>query len=335
MEYRVFGKLGWRVSAVGFGAWAIGGDGWGAQRDEDSVCALHAALDRGVNFIDTAQGYGDGHSESLIGRVLSERKENVYVATKVPPVPTWTQWPMPADADPRILFPSERIIGECEKSLRRLRRETIDLYQFHTWAAAFNVYDEWFEAVSRLLRDGKIRAFGVSVPDTTPENVIGALAAGRVNSVQAIYNLFEQFPEWNLLPVCERLEVAVVVRVPFDEGALTGKYTIDTTFPHGDVRSRYFRGGNLAAVVERVEALRAFKDLRHPEMSMAEYALRFSLSHPAVTTVIPGMRNVEQVQANTAAGDGIPLDADELVELRRFEWRKDFWFEEVGLRIED
>lgn len=327
MEYRSFGRLGWQVSAVGFGAWAIGGDMWGPQLDEESARALHAAIDRGVNFIDTAQGYGGGHSERLIGRVLGERSEKVFVATKVPAVPDWTTWPMPADADPRVVFPAKWIIGECEKSLQRLRREAIDLYQFHTWSAAFNVFDEWFDAVSRLKQEGKILAFGASVPDTTPEGVIGALARERVDAVQVIYNLFEQFPLWNLLPVCERLGVAVIVRVPFDEGALTGKYTRATTFPDTDVRQHYFRGGNLAAVVGRVEEIRAFKDERHPEMSMAEYALRFSLSHAAVSTVIPGMRNVDQVECNTAAGDGKWLDADELHALRRFAWRKDFWFE--------
>lgn len=329
MAYRPFGRLGWSVSSIGFGAWAIGGEGWGPQDDDLSRQTLHAALDRGVNFIDTAQGYGQGHSEVLIGQVLRERTDEVYVATKVPPRPDSTTWPPPDDSDPRQMYPADYIIAACEASLRRLQREAVDVYQFHTWAAAFNLADEWYEAMTRLKEQGKIRAAGASVPDTKPECVIGALAQGRLDSVQVIYNLFEQVPRYNLFPLCERLGVGVIVRVPFDEGALTGKYTRETVFPEGDVRRHYFRGRNLPAVVDRVEAIRRFKDERHPEMSMAEYALRFSLSHDAVGTVIPGMRNVQQVRWNTAAGDGARLDDAEREALRRFAWRKDFWFDEV------
>lgn len=329
MEYRPFGRLGWKVSAVGFGAWAIGGEGWGPQDDAESIRTLHAALDRGVNVIDTAQGYGQGHSEVLIGQVLRERSEEVYVATKVPPVPDSTTWPPPDDADPRRMYPAAYIVAECEKSLKRLQREAVDVYQFHTWSAGFNLHDEWYEAMMQLKAQGKIRAIGASVPDTKPDSVVGALAQGRVDSVQAIYNLFEQYPQSNLFPVCEALGTGVIVRVPFDEGALTGKYTNETVFAEGDVRRHYFRGNNLPAVVDRVEALRRFKDERHPAMSMAEYALRFALSHDAVSTVIPGMRTVQQVAWNTAAADGRRLDAEEIRALRRFAWRKDFWFEEV------
>ena len=330
MQYRTFGKLGWRLSEIGFGAWAIGGGAWGPQDDAESIKALHAAIDRGVNFIDTAQGYGDGHSEKIIGQVLQERSEEVYVATKVPPVKDSTTWPPPDDADPRKMYPAEYIIRECEKSLRRLKRETVDLYQFHTWSAGFNIHDEWYEAMSRLRDQGKIRAIGASVPDTKPDSVIGALAGERVDAVQAIYNIFEQYPQCNLFPACERFGSGTIIRVPFDEGALTGKYTRKTKFAKGDIRRRYFRGGNLEAVVNRVEAIRSFKEERHPGMPMAEYALRFSLSHRAVGVVIPGMRNVEQVELNTAASDGRALDADEIRDLRQFAWRKDFWFEEVA-----
>ena len=331
MNSRPFGALGWRVSEIGFGAWAIGGDAWGPQDDADSVAALHAALDAGVTFIDTAQGYGKGHSEAVIGRALAERggAADVRVATKVPPKPV-ASWPPPDDADVLDLFPPDYIIAEAEKSLVRLRREALDVYQFHTWVPAFNLRDEHFEAMNRLKEQGKIRSVGVSVPDTTPENVIGALARGAVDAVQVIYNLFEQFPRRNLFPVAERLGTAIIVRVPFDEGALTGKYTLETTFPEGDVRRHYFRGGNLPAVAKRVEAIHAIKDRRHPEMPMAEYALRFALSHDAVSTVIPGMRTPRQVEMNTAAGDGAYLTRDELSELDAVAWRKDFWAHDVA-----
>jgi aryl-alcohol dehydrogenase-like predicted oxidoreductase len=330
MHYRQFGALGWQVSEIGFGAWALGGDMWGPQDDGESVAALHAALDRGVNFIDTAQGYGKGHSEEIVGSTLAERRDDeVYVATKVPAKPG-SGWPLPDDCDLLRAFPPDYIIAEAEKSLKRLRRETLDVYQFHTWVSAFNLRDEHFEAMARLKEQGKVRAVGVSVPDTTPDNVIGALARGKVDAVQVIYNLFEQYPRRNLFPVAERLGTAIIVRVPFDEGALTGKFTLDTRFPEGDVRRHYFRGQNLPAVIERVEEIRAIKDRRHPDTPMAEYALRFALSHAAVSTVIPGIRTVRQAEANAAAGDGRWLPADELAELEAVAWRKDFWNEEVA-----
>lgn len=328
MHYRTFGKLGWKISEISFGAWAIGGDMWGPQDDADSIRALHRALDLGVNFIDTAQGYGKGHSEELIGKVLKERSEEIYVATKVPAKPG-SKWPLPENANAKEFFPASYIIEQCEGSLRRLQRDHLDIYQFHTWATAFNVQDEWFEAMAKLKQQGKIHAIGVSVPDTTPDNVIGALALDRVQSVQVIYNIFEQYPQWNLFPVCEKLGIGVIVRVPFDEGALTGKHTTQTTFPEGDVRRRYFRGRNLPAVINRVEKIREFKNKRHPHMSMPEYALRFCLSHSAVNTVIPGIRNVQQAEMNLAASDGLWLDSNELQELKQFAWRKDFWHEEV------
>lgn len=329
MTYRQFGSTGWQVSAIGFGAWAIGGDMWGPQHDAESLRALNRALELEVNFIDTAQGYGKGHSEELIGKLLKDRTGEIYIATKIPPMPG-SPWPPPEDANPSVVYPSSYIIRECENSLRRLGREYVDVYQFHTWATAFNVYDEWFEAMTRLKADGKIRAVGVSVPDATPDNVIGALALGKVDAVQVIYNLFEQYPRWNLLPVCQKLGIAVIARVPFDEGSLTGKFTATTTFREGDVRRQYFRGRNLRAVVNRVEPIRRFVERRHADLSIPEFALRFCLSHPAVSTVIPGIRSVVQAEANVRAADGELLDPQELKELEGFAWRRDFWHTEVN-----
>jgi aryl-alcohol dehydrogenase-like predicted oxidoreductase len=328
MHYRTFGKLGWKISEIGFGAWAIGGDMWGPQDDAESLRALHRALDLGVNFIDTAQGYGRGHSEELIGRILKQRREEIIVATKVPPV-AGSPWPPPEDADGDSIFPAPYIIEQCENSLRRLGREYVDVYQFHTWATAFNVAGGWFEAMTKLKEQGKIRAIGVSVPDATPDDVIGALALEKVDAVQVIYNIFEQYPRWNLFPVCQRLGTGVIVRVPLDEGALTGKLTLATTFPEGDVRRHYFRGNNLPAVVRRVEGIQHYKETTFPTLSLPEFALRFCLSHPVVGTVIPGIRNVRQAEANTAASDGTLLNRAVLRDLERFAWRKDFWHVEV------
>lgn len=326
MQYRKFGKLGWEISEIGFGGWAIGG-GWGPQSDSESVKALHKAIDLGLNFIDTAQGYGEGHSEELIGKVLKERNEEIYVATKVPPKNF--DWPPRSDYDARKAFPKEYIIEECEKSLKRLQRDYVDVYQFHTWSARFNVQDEWFEAFEQLKKDGKIRASGASVPDTTPYYVIGALVEGKIDSIQLIYNLFEQFPAWNTLKVCEAYNIGVIVRVPFDEGALTGKYNNDTAFPDGDVRRHYFRGNNLKTVVDKVNEIKKYKDKKHPELSMADFALKFCLSNDTVSTVIPGIRNVSQAEMNLKVSDGNYLPDNEITELEQFAWRKDFWNAEV------
>jgi len=328
MNFRSFGRLGWKVSEVSFGAWALGGDMWGAQDDKESLMALHRAVDLGVNLIDTAQGYGKGHSEEIIGTFLKERREEIHVTTKIPAKPG-SPWPLPLTARSEDFFPAAYIISECEKSLRRLRQDFVDVYQFHTWTSSFNLQDDWYEAVQRLRDEGKVRAIGASVPDTTPECVIGALSLGKIDCVQLIYNIFEQSPRWNLFPVAQQLKTSIIVRVPFDEGALTGKYNENTEFHPGDFRRHYFRGNNLKAVVARVKELRSFKEKRHPDMSLAEYALRFCLSHPAVHTVIPGIRNRRQAESNVAAGDGAWLPADELEELQQFAWRKDFWTEEV------
>lgn len=331
MKFRKFGKLNWQISEIGFGAWAIGGDMWGPQNDNESIKALNKALDLGVNFIDTAQGYGSGHSEEIIGKVIKDRKEEIYVATKVPPVSN-TPWPPSDNFDSRISFPAKYIIEECEKSLKRLRRDYIDIYQFHTWAPAFNIRNEWFEAMSKLKEQGKIRAIGVSVPDTTPDSVIASLVSGKVDAVQVIYNIFEQYPQFNLLPVAEKMGTGIIVRVPFDEGALTGKFTSQTTFAEEDVRKYYFRGNNLSSVVNKVDEIKKFKDSKgHNNWSMADYALKFCLSHSSVSTVIPGIRNVRQAEMNTSVSDGILLNENELEELKKFYWRKDFWHDEVSV----
>jgi len=329
MNNRKFGNTGWQVSEIGFGAWAIGGDMWGPQDDNNSLEALHKAIDFGVNFIDTAQGYGQGHSEEIIGNFIKERKEKIYVATKVPPKPGHP-WPLPDNADIRNLFPYSYIIDQCEVSLKRMRTDCIDVLQFHTWVSGFNVQDEWFEAVTRLKEQGKIKAFGASVPDRTPDNIIGSIVQGRIDSVQVIYNIFEQYPSFNLFPVCEKFNTAVIIRVPFDEGALTGKYNLNTKFAKGDVRNHYFRNNNLKSVVERVKRIDDSRSEEYKNLSMAEYALRFCLSHPAVSTVIPGIRSVLQAEANVRAGDGIGLSGKELQKLSQHFWRKDFWSEEVN-----
>lgn len=330
MIYREFGNTGWKISEIGFGAWAIGGDMWGPQDDKKSLEALHKAADLGVNFIDTAQGYGKGHSEQLIGEFLKQRKEKIYVATKIPAMPGHP-WPLPENSDVRTLFPSKYIIDQCEVSLKRLKVDCIDVLQFHTWVAGFNIQDEWFEAVTKLKQEGKVKAFGVSVPDKTPDNIIGSIVNDRIDTVQVIFNIFEQYPLFNLFPICEKHKIAVIIRVPFDEGALTGKYTEKTTFPEGDVRKHYFRNNNLKAAVNRVKNIDQNRSENYKQMPLAEYALRFCLSHTAVSIVIPGIRSVEQAEMNINASDGEKLSKDELKKISGYYWRKDFWSEEVNL----
>jgi aryl-alcohol dehydrogenase-like predicted oxidoreductase len=309
------------VSAVGFGAWAIGGS-WGPQDEGDSLAALHRAIDLGVNFIDTAAGYGDGKSERLIAQVLKERSEHVYVATKTPPLPgNWP--PSPYDlAEDR--YPEEYLRRNVEERLRNLQTDCLDLLQLHTWTRAWNKNPRPFEVLRDLQAEGKIRAVGVSTPEQDQNSVIDLMRKGYVDAVQVIYNIFEQEPAAELLPDADALDVGILVRVVFDEGVLTGKYTAGMQFGEGDFRHNYFAGDRLGRAVGRVEKIKA--DLEGTGLTMPQAALGFALAHPAVSTVIPGIRNVAQAEANAAAAD-MPQLSDELLgKLRKHAWMRSFWY---------
>jgi aryl-alcohol dehydrogenase-like predicted oxidoreductase len=254
MQYRPLGRTGMDVSAVGFGAWAIGGS-WGPQDEGDSLAALHRAIDLGVNFIDTAAGYGDGKSERLIAQVLKERSERVYVATKTPPLPgNWP--PSPYDlAEDR--YPEEYLRRNVEERLRNLQTDCLDLLQLHTWTRAWNKNPRPFEVLRDLQAEGKIRAVGVSTPEQDQNSVIDLMRKGYVDAVQVIYNIFEQEPAAELLPDADALNVGILVRVVFDEGVLAGKYTADMRFGEGDFRHNYFAGDRLSRAVGRVEKIKA------------------------------------------------------------------------------
>ncbi len=319
MRHRTLGSTGLSVSEIGFGAWALGGFMWGGARDEDSRRALRRAIERGVNFIDTALVYGQGHSEKLVGEIVRERRGGgtpIYVASKVPP--KTFQWPAPADAKADDVFPRDWIVTSCEKSLRNLGLETIDLLQLHVWADAWTDTGEWAAAFDELKRAGKIRHAGVSINSHQPNSALRLVRAGLIESVQVIYNLFDQSPEDELFPACLEHHVGVVARVPFDESSLTGKLRHDTKFPEGDFRSTYYAGELLTRTVDAVEKMRPI--VEKAAGTMARGALRFCLSHPAVSTVIPGMRSDQQVDENTAAGDEGPLPAEVLARLRPFRW---------------
>ena len=326
MKYRPFGKHGFDCSEIGFGAWAIGG-GWGAQADTDSLAALNRALDLGCNFIDTAAGYGNVRSEKLVARVLRERaaagkKDKVFVATKTPPGPgLWPPSPY-CQADER--YSEAYVRANVAERCAYLGTDRLDLLQLHTWTRAWNRNPTPFKLLRELQREGKIGLIGVSTPEHDQNSVIDLMRGGWVDAVQVIYNLFEQEPAAELLDVAKECGVGIIVRVVFDEGVLTGKFKADTRFPSGDFRSVYFAGDRLGRAVQRSEAIRL--DLASTGLTMAQGALKFVLAHPAVSTVIPGIRNVAQAEANCGACDLPDLTPAVLLRLRRHNWRRAFWY---------
>ncbi|HYP17879.1 MAG TPA: aldo/keto reductase [Opitutus sp.] len=326
MKYRPFGQHRFDCSEIGFGAWAIGGS-WGAQADTDSLAALHRALDLGVNFIDTAAGYGDGRSEKLIAQVLRERaaagrREKVFVATKTPPADGI--WP-----------PSPYCLAEDRYSERYLRdniatrcanlgTDRIDLLQLHTWTRAWNRNPTPFKVLRALQAEGKLGLIGISTPEQDQNSVIDLMRGGWVDSVQVIYNLFEQEPAAELLDVAQDCGVGVIVRVVFDEGVLTGKFTSETRFAPDDFRAKYFEGDRLPRAIAHVEEIR--RDLVGTSYTLAQAAIKFVLAHPAVSTVIPGIRNLAQADANCGVSDLPPMSSELLTKLRRHNWRRGVWY---------
>jgi aryl-alcohol dehydrogenase-like predicted oxidoreductase len=319
MRYRTLGKTGLEVSELGFGAWGIGGTGWIGAEDEESLRALRLAIEHGVNFLDTAYAYGDGHSERLVGIAVREAADPLYVATKVPPKNM--QWPAQPGLRPEEVFPADWIVACTESSLQNLGVETIDVQQLHVWSDEWIGQGDWLDAIERMKREGKIRFFGVSINDHEPENAIRLVESGVVDTVQVIYNIFDQSPEDALFAAVETARVGVIVRVPLDEGALTGSVRPETTFPEGDFRNGYFAGQRKREVWERVQAIA--RDLDVEVERLAEIALRFCLSHPTVNVVIPGMRSTRNVERNVRAASAGPLGESRLTTLRRHRWGVD------------
>jgi aryl-alcohol dehydrogenase-like predicted oxidoreductase len=318
MRYRPFGRLGWPVAEIGYGMWGMGG--WTGSDDTESLAALDRAIELGCNFFDTAHAYGDGHSERLLGRTLERhRDERLYVATKVPPKNR--RWPGRAETPPADAFPYDHVVKMTHESREHLGVERIHLQQLHVWSDTWVQDDGWRRAARDLKAQGVIEGFGISVNRWEPANVLAALETGLVDSVQVVYNVFDQAPEDVLFPACERLGVAVIARVPFDEGSLTGVMTPNDRWPEGDWRNIYFTPEHLKKTLERVERLRP---LVPAGGSLPDLALRFILHHPAVSTVIPGMRRIRHVEANLSAGDAPPLPAPLLASLRAHRWERDW-----------
>jgi aryl-alcohol dehydrogenase-like predicted oxidoreductase len=311
MRYRAFGGTGWDVSEIGYGMWGMAG--WTGSDDEESRQSLDLAVRLGCNFFDTAFAYGEGHSERLLGELLRRHPdEQLYVATKIPPKNQ--QWPAKPEYPLADVFPADHIREYAEKSLANLGTETIDLLQFHVWSDTWADDPSWQRAVDALKTEGLVRAIGISINRWQPTNVLRALDTGLIEAVQVVYNVFDQAPEDELFPACQEKNIAVIARVPFDEGSLTGTLTAGSTWPEGDFRNIYFRPENLIPTLERVDRLRPAVPAG---MTMPELALRHILQHPAVSTVIPGMRKATHVEQNLAAAGREPLPDELMDELAR------------------
>ena len=322
MQHRFFNRLNSNISEIGFGAWAIGG-GWGAQSEADSLDALRCSLDLGLNFIDTAAGYGSGKSERLIAQILHERKERIIVATKTPPTGAGG-WPPSPYCRAEERYPEKYLRENVEERLRNLKVDCLDVLQLHTWTRAWNSDPKPFAILRKLQQEGKIRAIGVSTPEHDQNCVIDLMRQGWIDVVQVIYNIFEQEPAAELLPVAQQCNVGIIVRVAFDEGSLTGKWNKETRFADDDFRKNYFAGDRLERAVVRADKIK--ETIAGSGYSLPQAALKFVLSHPAVTTVIPGIRNRAQAQANCAVSDLPAMPQALLTKLHAHNWRRAFWY---------
>ena len=314
MKYRKFGRSGLEMSEIGPGLWGM--SGWSGSDDQESRASLQLSVDRGCNFFDTAWAYGEGKSDGLLGQILEQNKaKQLYAASKIPPAND--RWPALPLYQYQEVFPPRHVFKYADLIRKQLRLDTIDLLQFHVWDDSWSEEKDFRSTVEKLKKDGTIRYFGLSLNRWEPDNGLKALRTGLVDAVQVIYNIFDQAPEDALFPLCEELKIAVIARVPFDEGSLGGKMTVETRFPKGDWRAGYFGPENLPKTIRRVDSL---KKILPQGMTLPETALRFILSHPAVSTTIPGMRKLEHVQQNLAASEAGPLDQALLTELKKHRW---------------
>jgi aryl-alcohol dehydrogenase-like predicted oxidoreductase len=314
MKYRRFGRTGWMVSEIGYGMWGMGG--WKDSDDRESLASLQLAVDLGCNFFDTAWGYGAGHSEGLLGQIVrSNPGKKLYTATKIPPKNSI--WPSRREFTLDDSFPPEHIEEYVHKSLKNAGLESFDLMQFHVWEDGWVEDERWAKKMDDLRRQGLFQAVGISINRWEPWNGVKAVRSGLIDAVQVIYNIFDQNPEDELFPACREKDVAVIARVPFDEGSLTGTLTLDSKWPEGDWRNTYFVPENLKSSLEHVERV---KPMVPAGMSLPEMAMRFILNEPVVGTIIPGMRKKRNVEANIACSDAGPLPEALHHQLRSQRW---------------
>ena len=314
MRTRRFGRAGWSVSEIGYGMWGMGG--WTGSDDAESLDSLQRSIDLGCNFFDTAWAYGNGHSEQLLGKTLrANAGKRLYVASKVPPKNR--KWPSRREFSLDDCFPPDYIHEYVDKSRANIGVDALDLIQLHTWEDGWLDDSRLPRTIEQLRASGKVHAFGISLNRWEPWNGVRAVRSGLVDAVQVIYNIFDQNPEDELFPACREKDVAVIARVPFDEGSLTGTLTLQSSWPKSDWRSTYFVPENLKASVARAEAL---KPLLSDGMTMPEMALRFILNNCDVHTIIPGMRKRKNVESNIAASDKGQLPAQLHAQLRSHRW---------------
>ena len=321
MKYREFGRTGWQLSEIGFGAWQLGGT-WGNIDDKDSMKTLLYSFEKGINFVDTAIAYGNGRSESVVGTALKEWSgHKIYIATKVPPLGTDFQ----TNNTIRGRYPANYVRNHVEESLKRLGADTIDLLQLHLWFEDGTTNFDWLEGLMPLVDEGKIRSFGVSLADIKPQEGVLLAKSGIVCSQQVIYNLFEQEPSRELFREGEKTKTAFIARVPFDSGALTGTWTSDTygQWAKEDKRFLMYRDGRFKETLERANKLKNVCADYYP--TLAESAMRFSLADSAVGTVVCGMRNKTEVDMNIAYSDGKPFDKELLEKVKEHEWKHMFY----------
>ena len=316
MRYRRFGRTGWQVSEIGYGMWGMGG--WSGADDAESLASLQHAVELGCNFYDTAWAYGEGRSEALLGQLVRARPQaRLYTATKIPPKNL--QWPARATDSVEDTYPPDHIERKVHESLEHAGLDSFDLMQLHVWQDSWLADDRWYKRLDELRSQGLFHAIGISLNRWEPWNGVRAVRSGLIDAVQAIYNIFDQNPEDELFPACAEMNVAVIARVPFDEGTLTGTLTKESRWPEGDWRNTYFVPENLIPSVERADAL---KPLAPEGSTMAEMALRFILNNPTVSTIIPGMRKLKNVAANIAASDKGPLPEELHTRLRAHRWER-------------
>ncbi|MFM7024326.1 MAG: aldo/keto reductase [Flavobacteriales bacterium] len=314
MKYRNLGKTNRSVSAMGYGMWGLAG--WTGSDEKEVNKALDKAVEMGCNFFDTAWDYGAGKSEQMLAELIKRnRGSQLIAATKIPPMNK--KWPPVKGSSIEEVFPVHHIMEYTEKSLKNLQTDAIDLLHFHVWEDEWSKRDEWKMAVLKLKQEGKVKSFGISVNRWEPSNCLQALESRLIDVVQVIYNIFDQSPEDELFPYCLENNIGVIARVPFDEGSLTGGLTKTTVWPEGDWRNIYFCKENLVPTVDRVEAL---KKVVHEGMTLPELNLKFILNHPAVSTIIPGMRKVQHVEENMNAVKGKLLSLEMMQHLKQYRW---------------
>lgn len=323
MHYRAFGRTGWNVSEISFGAWQLGGQ-WGTVDDDESVAALLEAYENGINFVDTAELYGAGHSEEIVGESLRRwRGDKVYVATKIQP----TVWPSNDEDNPlmRGRYPEWHLRQGVDLALARLGVERLDLLQLHCWLTDGIHNLDWLETLNALRVEGKIDKIGVSIRDYRPDEGVEVAELGLVDSIQVIFNLFEQRPIDALFPAGARSKTAFIDRVAFDSGSLGGLWTKDSYegWEEGSQQREMFRGDRFTETFNRVEALK--KIVAPYYSSLAEAAIKFTLGSPEVSTVIAGMSNSRNIARNVSYSDGEPFPDALRAQLAEHNWPRNYY----------